>query len=114
MKIWKAKLYLYNKNGWKIDFDFETDDKDYMYSCDKTTFIYNDEEGFWVDRIPVNYKYENTLFGGVTLTKGFTNELKGEELEEVKQEMKKVLFDCIQKEKEKVINKYDEKLNCLK
>ena len=111
MKVWKAELYLYKDNGWTVNFDFEKDDKEYEYNNDRTEFIHS--EGWIIDRIPVNYRYENNMFG-IKLSKGFTKELNEAELKDIKQEMKNFLFSCIQKEKEKVINEYDEKLNCLK
>ena len=112
MKIWVAELYLYKYKGdWESIFRFELDEKDYNYNVDKTEFIHS--EGWISDRVPTNYRYENTMFG-IKLIKGFTKKLNDDEQKDLEQEMNKILQGCILKEKEKVVKEYDLKLEALK
>ena len=117
MKIWEAELNLFNDNSGKGEktykniFSFESDEKDYKLNNPKAEYLYYD--GWCCDAIPVNMTYENTIWG-LKVTQGFTEDKTEEEQEKIKQNMIAYMRECLIKEKNKIVESYDKKIESLK
>ena len=120
MKIWKAELNLLNLfdedfgkgDAYKINFSFESTGEDYEFNDSRTKYSHF---GCWnCDTIPVNMTYENTVWGLLKVTQGFTEDKTEEEQEKIKQDMIDYMRECLIKEKNKIIASYDKKIESLK
>ena len=116
MKIWKAELNLFNEDfgkgeAYKIIFSFESDEEDYELNNPQTEYLHFD--GWICDRIPVNMTYENT-FLGLKVTQGFTEDKTEEEQEKIKQDMIDYMREYLIKEKNRIVESYNKKIEFLK
>ena len=115
MKIWKAELYLIDKDVWDNDnyeiiFDFESYGNDYEVNEKKGEYVHFED---WIGgRIPINMKLENTL-AGIKIIQGFIEEKTEEEQEKIKQDMIDYMRECLIKEKNKIVESYNNKINAL-
>ena len=57
--------------------------------------------------------YENTVWG-LKVTQGFTEDKTEEEQKKIKQDMINYMRECLIKEKNKIIESYDKKIESLK
>ena len=95
-----------------INFNFESDGEDYELNNPKTEY-YLHFDGWICDRVPINMTYENTVWG-LQVTQGFTEDKTEEEQEKIKQDMIDYMRECLIKEKNKIIESYDKKIESLK
>ena len=116
MKIWEAELNLFNNDfgrgeTYKIIFSFESYGEDYELNESQTKYL--NVYGMFYDTVPVNMTYENTVWG-IKVTQGFTEDKTEEEQEKIKQDMINYARECLIKEKNRVIESYDNKIKALK
>ena len=116
MKIWEAELNLFDKDfgrgeAYKFIFSFESYGEDYKSNESQTKYL--NVYGLFYDTIPVNMTYENTVWGS-KVTQGFTEDKTEEEQEKIKQDMIDYMRKCLIKEKNKIIEYYDNKIDALK
>ena len=116
MKIWKAELNLFDEDfgkgeGYRINFSFESDGEDYELNKPKTKYLHFD--GWMSDIIPVNMTYENTVWG-LKVTQGFMEDKTEEEQKKIKQDMIDCMRECLIKEKNKIVESYNKKIEFLK
>ena len=116
MKMWEAELNLFNEDfgkgeTYKIIFSFESYEEDYELNKSQTEYL--NVYGMFYDTVPVNMTYENTVWG-IKVTQGFTEDKTEEEQEKIKQDMINYMRECLIKEKNKIIESYDKKIESLK
>ena len=116
MKMWEAELNLFNEDFgkgkvYKINFSFEFNGEDYKLNESQTEYL--NVYGMFYDTVPVNMTYENTVWG-IKVTQGFTENKTEEEQEKIKQDMIDYMRECLIKEKNKIIESYDKKIDALK
>ena len=116
MKMWEAELNLFNEDFgkgevYKINFSFEFNGEDYKLNESQTEYL--NVYGMFYDTVPVNMTYENTVWGS-KVTQGFTENKTEEEQEKIKQDMIDYMRECLIKEKNKIIESYDNKIDALK
>ena len=114
MKIWEAELNLFNEDFgkgevYKINFSFEFDGED--YNSNESQYL--NVCGWFYDTVPVNMTYENTVWVS-KVTQGFTEDKTEEEQEKIKQDMIVYMRECLIKEKNKIVEDYDKKIEALK
>ena len=85
--------------------------KDYELNDTKSKYLYFDE--CMSNTIPVNMTYESTVWG-LQVMQGFTEDKTEEEQEKIKQDMINYMRECLIKEKNKIIESYDKKIDALK
>ena len=116
MKIWEAELNLFDNDfgrgeTYKIIFSFKSDGEDYELNESQTEYL--NVYGMFYDTVPINMTYENTVWG-IKVTQGFTEDKTEEEQEKIKQDMIDYMRECLIKEKNKIIESYDKKIESLK
>ena len=115
MKVWEAELNLFDEDfgkgeTYKIIFSFESYGEDYELNESQTKYL--NVYGMFYDAIPINMTYENTIWGS-KVTQGFTEDKTEEEQEKIKQDMIGYMRECLIKEKNKIIESYDNKIDAL-
>ena len=113
MKIWEAELNLFDEDfgrgkAYKINFSFEFNGEGYKLNESQ----YLNDYGMFYDTVPVNMTYENTVWG-LKVTQGFTENKTEEEQEKIKQDMINYMRECLIKEKNRIIESYDNKIDAL-
>ena len=116
MKMWEAELNLFNEDFgkgkvYKINFSFEFNGEDYKLNESQTEYL--NVYGCFYETVPVNMTYENTVWG-LKVTQGFTEDKTEEEQEKIKQDMIDYMRECLIKEKNRIIESYDKKIESLK
>lgn len=113
MKIWQAELMLFynDKSKWETIFSFETDDKDYKFN--EKTKQWTHWECWIGTQIPMNMTVDRTYCGELKIVQGFNRELNEKELFELEQEMRKLLVNKLNQEREIMIKKYKDKVNAV-
>ena len=115
MKIWEAELNLFDEDfgrgeTYKIIFSFESYGEDYELNESQTKYL--NVYGMFYDTVPVNMTYENTVWG-LKVTQGFTEDKTEEEQEKIKQDMINYMRECLIKEKNRIVESYDNKIDAL-
>ena len=116
MKIWEAELNLFDEDFgkgevYKINFSFESYGEDYEFNESQTKYL--NDYGMFYDTVPINMTYENTIWGS-KVTQGFTEDKTEEEQEKIKKDMIDYMRECLIKEKNKIIESYNKKIESLK
>ena len=116
MKIWEAELNLFDNDfgrgeAYKFIFSFESYGEDYELNESQTKYL--NVYGMFYDTVPVNMTYENTVWGS-KVTQGFTEDKTEEEQEKIKQDMIDYMRECLIKEKNKIVESYNKKIESLK
>ena len=116
MKIWEAELNLFDEDfgrgeTYKNYFSFKSYGEDYELNESQTEYL--NVYGMFYDTVPVNMTYENTVWG-IKVTQGFTENKTEEEQEKIKQDMINYMRECLIKEKNRIIESYDNKIDALK
>ena len=115
MKIWKAELYLIDRDfgrgaNYEIIFDFELQEDDYKLNDNLDTYIHWEK---WTStRIPVNMECQSTV-GGIKIIQGFAEDKTEKEQEKIKQDMINYMKEYLIKEKNEIVEDYDNKINAL-
>lgn len=99
MKLWKARLNLICMDCFTYDlnFNFELLEKDYEVHENYNEWIHHEP---WIaDRVPMEITI-TTSYGNVSATQGFDYKLDKNELEKVKNNMKKAIKEKIDEDME--------------
>lgn len=110
MKVWEARLTLGSTGKeWLVFFDFECDEKDYVlnqyYYCES-------KRGWAFNRIPVQMEIEGE-YGNLSVVQGFDHELTEEELSQLREAMKQVLIQKIERDREAYLKTCQQKIEIL-
>lgn len=116
MKIWKAELILsttlVNKEVKQIlDFSFEEMKENFEQNIKYDEYIYS--EGWICTRVSKHMEYEKA-FGNPKVIQGLDHELNEEELDKLKEDMKKFMIENLQYEKEMFNKNINEQINTIK
>lgn len=113
MKVWKTELILrYDDSGnWMTSFHFKLQDGEY-----KENKNFNEWTCFkdWVSNtIPMNISVRPNVYGGLKVVQGIDHSLTENELQVLESEMKRVLKEHLEAEKEIYLKTYLEKIKTI-
>lgn len=113
MKVWIAELrvYLSFDDEYICEFSFQLSDRDYVYNEEIKEFSYSKN---WVyETIPALPTIKRTM-SGKSVVQGFNRELSEGELLGVKEQMKKMLIEALEKDLEYQLITYTHKIEAVR